>query len=177
MVIRPPDADDKADKQKPRMTSPLMLIFVLLVWLAHAGLASGCAADRPGPPQPPEDAGDPRVHHNQALVDAGATGFTDVALPCEGPNYVELESGDLLAYTVQIHSENTDLTDALATSQRETASAMTEVLRAYTCERLMAPDAESIEEQLLNALEQRYLEQSGEQGVIDTLQFLPESCV
>jgi hypothetical protein len=138
-------------------------------------VAAGCADDRPGPPVPRDTEEDDAGRNRSLPRDAGQTGYTEVMLPCEGSNYAQLE-GEVLTYTVWIHSENTDLTYTLATQERQTADAMTEVFRQYSCEQLQAEDPTVIEEQLTRALEQRYQDATDNPGVIDSLSLTIQAC-
>ena len=135
---------------------------------------AGCASDTVGPAQPHtpdrQDAG-----LGQTGSNAGSGGFTEVWLPCEGSNYAQLD-GEVATYTVWIHSENTDLTETLATQERQTADAMDAVLAAYGCDRLLGSDTASIEEELKRALEERYQDETGDPGVIDALELSIEAC-
>ncbi len=147
--------------------------------LACACLAVACADDnKPGAPQPPDESEGGSGGLNVAGGTGGAggaAGFTDVTLPCEGFDYAPLGE-ELLTYSVQIHSENTDLTQVLATHERQTSFAMREVLVGYTCQQLRAMDLTSVETDLIGALEQSYQDETGEPGEIDTLSLHIEAC-
>ena len=144
--------------------------------LACASLAVACAAaDKPGPPVPLDGGGGEGRSGPNGSSDPIPTGSTDVTLPCQGFNYAELDE-ELLTYSVQIHSENTDLTETLATQQRLTSFAMRDVLIEYTCQELSTMDLTSVEMELMRALEQRYRETSDEAGEIDTLSLHIDSC-
>ena len=142
--------------------------------LACACLAVGCGSDR-APPLRAPDAGEAGRSGRNISQAPTPTGFTEARLPCDGFDYAQLGDG-LLTYSVQIHSDDRDLTRVLATRERRSSFTMREVLVEYSCQQLSTMDLLSVEMDLMRVLERSYQDETGEAGVINALSLHIESC-